>query len=120
MSKKQWGHGYYKGMNDAENNVGRTRYIVAIADDGHLQTIFRVLAKNENLFTVEDITADVMTVALFGVAFELGITGNNDPVNYENVYEIEKSENMICFSSRQACEAWIYTDSKSWLKEKNA
>lgn len=114
MSRKQWGHGYYTGLKEADAHLGLKRYIAQLHIDGHLQTLYRVLAENGDIFTVENITSDLSILALTNNVELFGISGNDNDIIHENVSEIIGDEKMIYFSSKKACESWCITDYKKW------
>lgn len=119
MSRKQWGHGYYTGLKEADAHLGLKRYIAILHIDKHIQTLYRVLAENRDMFTVEDITNDLTVLNITGCLDCFSISGKDDDVIHENVSEIKGDENMIFFSSKQACESFCITDYKKWIKEKS-
>lgn len=117
MSRKQWGHGYYAGLKEADAHLGVKRYIAILHIDNHLQTLYRVLAENGDIFTVEDITDDVSILVLTGMLSLFGVSGKDDDIVHENVSEIKGTEDMIFFSSKQACESWVINDYKKYCTE---
>lgn len=116
MSRKQWGHGYYTGLKNADKYGGLKRYIATLHTDGHLQTLYRVLAENGDVFTVEDITDDLSILTLTGNDMLFEISGNENDVIHENVSEIVGDEKMIYFSSRQSCKSWCIADWKKSMR----
>lgn len=117
MSRKQWGHGYYAGLKEADAHLGLKRYIAILHADNHLQTLYRVLAENGDVFTVEDITHDTTTLVLTGMPLLFEVSGKDDDIVHENVSEIKGTEDMIFFSSKQACESWVVNDYKKYCAE---
>ena len=120
MSRKQWGHGYYTGLKAADNGLYFKRYIATVDEKGYLVTLYRVLAENGNIFTVENITEYTYILVLMGRAEWFAVPGNNDDITHEKVSEIVGDEKMIFFSSQQACESWVIANWGEWCdKERN-
>lgn len=114
MSKKQWGHGFYSGLKAADNYQGLKRYIAVLAPDKHISILYRVLAENGDIFTVENITNDIFMLSVAGASSLFAISGKADEVCPEMVTEIVGDEKMIFFSSKSACENYVLADFKKW------
>lgn len=120
MSRKQWGHGYYQGLQEAKDYIGVKKYLVCMGDDLHMSYVYRVLKKVENIFTVEDITECFGLVAAqcrgYGVPDE-------DDVNFHNVLEQTEEElskgysKAFWFSSEQGVTAFCARDLEQWCME---
>lgn len=90
MSRKQWGHGYYAGLKEADAHLGVKRYIAILHTDNHFLT---------------------------GMPSLFEVSGKDDDIVHENVSEIKGTEDMIFFSSKQACESWVINDYKKYCTE---
>lgn len=117
MSKKQWGHGFYSGLKAADNYQGLKRYIAILAQDQHIKNLYRVLAENGDIFTVEDITNDISILSLTGIPSLFSITGKEDDACPEMVSEIVGDDEMLFFSSKAACENYVLKDFNKWKSE---
>lgn len=123
MSKKQWGHGYYAGLNDAKNYVGKKKYLVCMSEKGHVSSIYRVLKKTEDVFTVEDVTDCIEILVLTQCKGLFGIPSDEDEIDYHFVSEqtecelIDGYSNAYWFSSSIGVESFVLNDFEQWMSE---
>lgn len=55
MSREQWGHGYYKGIEDEKNRVKKPKFIVRYDDDGVIGWIYQIIREFDNdVFLLEE------------------------------------------------------------------
>lgn len=125
MSKKQWGHGYYAGKEAAESG-GIKKYIVTMTKENkpHIHSLYRILRKNEDVITVEDISDCLTVLFLTGSALLFQVADKQDEIDYNYVFETTENDleeeygvDIKYFSNSISVKAFILNDFKQWLKE---
>ncbi len=83
MSREQWGHGYYSGLNAQKKNL--PKYCITYADDGHIEYIFIVQELCGDTYILEAI--DLMWFICHGFA-----EPSKYPIDHDKIYEKKASE----------------------------
>lgn len=124
MSKQQWGHGYYAGLKDAKDYVGKKKYLVCIGSKGHISEMYRVLKRIEDVFVIENITDCLSSLLLTPAVFCIP-DDNDHSFDHRNVTEKTEDElnelinefpKAFWFASVEGIESFCICDFNEWAK----
>lgn len=110
MSRQQWGHGFYRGLEAAKQE--HVQYCVTYDDHGHIEQIFIVQDIHDDIYVLEAISY------MWFVANGL-VRPSNEPIEYENIYELKANElkNPKWFYRWESVAKAFMEDEKKWKKE---
>lgn len=127
MSRQQWGHGYYKGFEDAGKYIGKKKYLVCMSnsDAPHMACTYRVLQRSKDMFAEEVLAVEDITDRFSFLAVNLGSygIGKDTEINYENVFETTETKitndykNVRWFATEDGVNTFLAKDFESWVQE---
>lgn len=117
MSRKQWGHGYHRGVDDVkEGRKTDYKYVCKMSDHGHIISAYMVWGKTGDKLVLEDITYEVLT--LFHLTgFVTHISEDEANILYENVSQVTEEElsefnEPVFLINQKAFWGFVISDSK--------
>lgn len=86
LSRKQWGHGYYKGYADGEKGAKTEKYICAMDEDNLICTAFMILEKKQDIYVLQSLSDVLLFMCATGRKYEF-----DENEDFPYAYITEKS-----------------------------
>lgn len=117
MSKKQWGHGYYKGVEDTINGKGKPKYLVAKDKDGYWWRFFIIREIHDDIWVIENFTEYSQWLQLSGMPYDFD-EDEIDVANYEEININDFPTEYKLFYSKYAAIGFLVRAIEEFEKEK--
>ena len=116
MSKKQWGHGYHKGIDDLkEGRVTDYKFVCKMNKEGHIIAGYMIWGQTGDKLVLEDISEVLCLFHLAGIMTH--VSEKEADILYENVSqqteeELAEYNDPVFLINQKAFWGFVISDSK--------